>query len=160
MKFTPEFIQAALRYEPETGILRWRKSGRVAGWRDKAGYVYVRVGGKHSQLIGAHRLAWVLMTGRWPEGVIDHRNRQPSDNRWSNLRETTQRLNLANSGVRSHSRSQVKGVDQLPGGRFRAGIKRDGKRVHLGVFDTPEQAHAAYMAAAVQQYGEFACGGR
>jgi hypothetical protein len=57
-----------------------------------------------------HRLAWLYMVGVWPDDEIDHWNRDPSDNRFTNLRDATHAKNGFNSGKRSNNSSGRKGV--------------------------------------------------
>lgn len=91
-------IKEKLEYNPDTGELLWKisghgiKKGSVTGSIANTGYVQIMVGGK--QLL-AHRVAFVLMTGRWPT-EIDHINRVKTDNRWENLREVSKSENLRN----------------------------------------------------------------
>jgi hypothetical protein len=100
-----------------------------------------------------------LMTGSWPEADIDHINRDRADNRWENLRPATRGENLRNAKTRRHSRTGVKGV-AAHGLRFAAYIRLEGKKKHLGVFDTADEAHAAYLASARENFGRFATDGR
>jgi len=84
---------------------------------------------------------------------VDHINRNGLDNRRQNLRSATRSQNVANSkprgkykGVGWHKRSQ----------KWYAHIGKGGRQFHLGVFDTPEAAAAAYDKAALEKFGEFA----
>lgn len=96
------------------------------------------------------------MTSEWPpDGMeVDHIDCDPTNDKWSNLRLATRAQNCANSTARKNS-TGFKGV-QARGKKWVAGIKIDGKRVYLGRFDTPEDAHAAYCRAASAHQGEFA----
>jgi hypothetical protein len=151
-----------LDYDPETGLFTWKvnRRGRFARVGSKAGtdngdgQIRINVDGtKHV----AHRLAWLYMTGTWPPGLIDHRNLVRSDNRWSNLRLATKSENMANRRAPANNKSGLKGVSRHSQcDRWTAQICKDGQRVHLGLFKTKEEAHAAYTAAAAEMYGEFA----
>lgn len=96
----------------------------------------------------AHRLAWLYVHGRWPDGLIDHKNGDRADNRFDNLRDVAHRVNMQNlRKAFVSSKTGLLGASPLKDGRFGAFIKRDGKSKNLGTFDTPELAHAAYVAA-------------
>lgn len=91
-----------------------------------------------------------------PGYVVDHINGDGLDNRRCNLRYATREQNLANSPARKTSLSGIKGVSQLKNGRWRALIRHHKKLHNLGVYDTPEEAKAAYDAAAIRFHGRFA----
>lgn len=151
------------RYNPETGSLRWRVAhrgtwaGSEAGYLAKQGGIQVGVDGK---LYYGHCIIWLLVTGRWPESPIDHKNCDSSDNRWENLRKCTHKQNAANS--RRHRDRK----DDLPKGvyldsrplrrRYYARVFVNGKLEHLGYFSSPEEASTAYIKRAVAVHGEFA----
>jgi hypothetical protein len=152
-----EKLKRLAHYDPETGEFTWLVDrGRVkAGTKAKRGrtpYVELRIEGK---LYLGHRLAWFYMTGEWPIRV-DHEDTDKSNNRWSNLREATHKQNLCNRGKNKNNTTGYKGVCRLKSGLFKANIKEDGKTKHLGVFDDPVVAHAAYCAAAARLHGDFA----
>ncbi len=107
-------------------------------------------------LLPIHREIMGLERG--DKRVVDHINGDPTDNRRSNLRICTVSQNLMNRGANSNSKSGFKGVSPChSNGRWRATINIAGsKQKHLGYFDTPEEAHAAYVEAAKQFHGEFA----
>lgn len=136
--------------EPK-GLARARKDGR-AGNIGPNGYEYIRIDGR---LILSHRLAFAFAMGRQPDGNIDHANGDPLDNRPCNLREATQQQNAWNSRVRKTKRLPVKGVRQIPSG-YCASIWVNGRAKHLGVFQSAEEAGAAYSAEALRLRGEFA----
>ncbi|PPS61017.1 HNH endonuclease signature motif containing protein [Pseudomonas sp. BRM28] len=111
---TRERLREQLTYDRETGEFRWAvrkqkvKLGSVAGKVKKSGYVEIRIDLVSYQ---AHRLAWLYVTGQWPQGDIDHINRSPGDNRFVNLREASRSQNLCNVGALSTSATGVRGVD-------------------------------------------------
>ena len=111
--------------------------GKHLGYRRKDGYWILRT--TKGQLL-AHRVVWELTHGPIPDGmVIDHINRNPSDNRIENLRCVTQAVNLTNVPVRSHCKSGEKYVNFEPRtGRWQLRIKRKS----YGTFDTIAEAVA------------------
>lgn len=146
-------------YDPETGILtrKVRTSNRVhvgdaVGTISGNGYRMGRIGGRHAYL---HQFAWFYVHGAWPDRDLDHINRDCLDNRISNLRLATESQNLANKKRPSSNTSGFKGVHPKRK-KWCAQIKCEGQRRTLGVFETPEAAHEAYMKAARELFGEFA----
>lgn len=154
-------LRELLHYNPETGVFTWLRSGPgrranlVAGSVEvNHGYVVIRIDYKIHK---AHRLAVLWMTGAWPESEVDHENLSRADNRWKNLREATKSQNQAN--IRGRAVSGIKGAyihDIRLTRPYRSMIKVDGHKHYLGYFFTAEDAGAAYAAAAVEYFGEFA----
>jgi hypothetical protein len=108
------------------------------------GYCVVRYKGV---LYKAHRIIWCLVTGDDPGAFeIDHIDRDPSNNSWLNLRLASSAQQALNRKVRSDSTSSLRGVLKT-GSKYQAKIQRNGVRVHLGTFETKEQAARAYLAA-------------
>jgi hypothetical protein len=148
---TQKRLQELLDYKPETGVFTWRVTrshaiaGAPAGWTDEQAYLQIGVDGVRYQ---ASRLAWLYMTGEWPpSGYIDHRNTIPSDNRWQNLRDATKRTNQENRRrPGKNNKAGLLGVSPN-GARWSASIVSHRRKRHLGTFDTPKQAHAAYIIA-------------
>ncbi len=153
MKFKtyPGDLKSAIHYDPETGVL-FRKSD--------GGLPYVRYGYQTIVLdkvsYRVHRLAWAYMTGEWPDAMLDHRDLDGTNNRWSNLRLATSYLNQMNKKKSRKNTSGFKGVRQLKGGLWVARIKHAGKTLHLGKYETAEAASDAYFAEAQRLAGEFA----
>lgn len=148
---TQERLKELLDYDPETGVFirlasRGNASkGAIAGSPDSKGYLRIFIEGKRYK---AHRLAWLYVYGVWPAHQIDHINRTKSDNRIANLRETTNMQNCWNQGVRKNNKTRLLGVHlHKKTGKYRALIGVDNNTKHLGLYVTPEEAHAAYLAA-------------
>lgn len=93
-----------------------------------------------------------------PDGMlVDHRYRDTLDNRRSELRIATHSQNRGNSKRREDCSSGYKGVKVSPNGKkWTASITYEGTFMHLGTFDTPEEAHEAYVHAAENLLEEFA----
>lgn len=130
-----------------------RYADKRAGARDKDGYRIVTIDGRHYR---AARIIWQMMTGEPPPNEIDHKNTDPDDDRWDNLRLATSGQNKGNKKRRLDSAWGLKGAKRVPSGRYQARIGCGSSRRHLGTFDTEEEAHAAYAVAAQERYGEFA----
>lgn len=146
-----ELASRCLSYDPGTGVFTRlvgpHKSliGKPTGLLTVRGYVWVWLGGKR---YAAHRLAWRLTTGEWPAQHLDHINGDKTDNRMCNLREATQAQNLQNiRSARPGNPTGLLGVCRRPNGKFSAGITVDHRHHKLGVFETAEEAHAAYVKA-------------
>lgn len=150
---TAERVRELLDYDPATGVFRWkrrrkgvRSDGAIAGSPADGYYTSITVD-RVQYLV--HRLAWLYMYGVWPVSQLDHINEDKTDNRLANLREATNAQNTQNvTALRSTNTSGYLGVSwECRKRRWQAGIKVDGKRRWLGYFDTPEEAHAAYLVA-------------
>lgn len=159
MKLTLERLRELLVYDPETGIFRNRISrrrvaaGTIAGCINTQGYVMITIDYVKYR---AHHLAWFYHHGRWPDGgEMDHEDMVRHHNAIDNLREATQSLNNANRRAYSNNKCGYKGV-YFHKGKYRAMIRHNRKSRHIGVFDTPEEAHAAYIAKAEELFGQFA----
>lgn len=136
-----EAIAGEFAYDPGTGIITRR--GRPIGRLSNQGYIRIAVGGKEHQ---AHRVAWFLSYGSWPQGEIDHINGDRADNRLVNLRDVTACQNRMNQRQRSDNSSGITGV-RLQRGRWQASICVRGQRQHLGTFQSREAAAAARLEA-------------
>lgn len=154
---TADRLKQILHYEPSTGAFTWlsrRSYSKNAERGSRAGslahgYVIISIDNKKYK---AHRLAWLYMTGEFPSSILDHIDRNRSNNAWQNLREATRGGNAVNTDKRRNNPLGLVGVTKH-GDRFRARISAG--RKHLGVFDTAEQASGAYAAHAKTKFGEF-----
>jgi hypothetical protein len=154
-----EVLQQTFFYDPASGLLYRRLKNRlkVTGTRSgpRLDRLQTFVSGR---LVHVSRVCWTLHYGQDPfPHEIDHRNRNSLDNCITNLRIAGRGGNVRNTGKRSTNKSGYKGVYwRADMGTWRAAITIDYKRVSLGYFDTPEQAHAAYCKAALELHGDFA----
>jgi len=150
-------VRELLDYDQATGDLRWRKRtsnrvyvGDVAGWIGDNGYRRIEI---DSTPYLVHRLIWLWMTGEWPAVEVDHRDGNRANNRWDNLRAASIAQNRQN--MRGHA--AVKGAYfNKRTDRWYSAIRANGKRKHLGSFNTQSEAAAAYQRASVALHGEFA----
>jgi hypothetical protein len=158
-------VQERFSYDPETGVVTHkchrfaRFVGQPAGFSSGSFKEYLNVClsmdgvRKH---YAVHRIAWLLLTGSDPgDFEIDHINGDPTDNRACNLRLATRRQNMRNQKHHRNNRLRSRGVHQKSNGRYAAAISCDGRRYHLGNYDTVEEASIAYRAAAVVAHGIF-----
>lgn len=160
---TAETLRTILKYDPETGVFTRltstkayggkREIGSVAGLLCPNGRWYIGIEGRR---YAAHRLAWLYMTGDWPSEV-DHRDADPLNNRWLNLREATRAQNNSNVKLKSHNTSGIKGVCwDKKRGLWLAQIAVNKRHMHLGRFASKDDATDAYRRAAFKHHGEFA----
>lgn len=144
-----ERLRELLAYDPLTGVLTWRVSrvGRVRAGdavqcKRPDGYIKVCV---DQVQMRAHRAAWAIHHGEWPAGEIDHINGDRADNRIANLRDLPRGLNQQNvRAAQTNNRSGYLGVC-LVHGKWRAGVSHGGRFIQVGKYDSPEEAHEAYV---------------
>jgi hypothetical protein len=161
---THERLRDLLSYNSLTGEFTWRPRAnngqgfntRLAGKRAGTvhnGYCSIELDGEPHR---ASRLAWFYMTGEYPSSMIDHKDGDTLNDRFTNLRPASCSENGANAKRRRDNTSGYKGVSFSKAlGKFKAYLRKDGKYVHLGCFDSGEAAHAAYVAASAIAFGEF-----
>lgn len=150
-KITQDRLKVLLHYDPYTGIFTSlenqgrRKIGDIAGSKsDGDDYILIKVDGYKT---GAHRLAILYMTGRLPSEKTDHINGIKFDNRYCNLREVTNQMNVQNARVaRKNNKTGFLGV-VAQGKKFVSNLRFSGKRIYLGTHDTAEDAYKAYVEA-------------
>ena len=169
-----EYLRKILDYAPETGLLSWRERTQEmfssggngaevncknwnAQFANKQAFKNLHPDGykqghiKRKKYL-AHRVIWKLVTGVDPEQV-DHINGNPADNRWINLRDVTQAENHRNKAVHKNNTSGKVGVCWYKrDNKWGARIKVKGAFIHLGSFDSFEDACAAREAAEIK-YG-------
>lgn len=151
---TAERLREVLQYHPETGQFTWKlnpscvRIGKIAGTLLEKGYVKIAID-KRAHM--AHRLAWLYVHGEWPDGYIDHINRNKSDNRISNLRVVGRNENMQNQGLHKRNTSGFRGVSEFKN-RWRARISVNGKDKYLGRFKDKESAYEAYLKAAAKYH--------
>lgn len=153
---TASRLKEVLHYDPVTGIFRWlvnistcNRIGDEAGTLRSDGYIRIQIDGERRY---ASQWAHLYMTGELPTCEIDHEDRSRSNNAWHNLRPATKSQNCANRPRRNSG---------LPRGvtrnrhKFVAQMRVRGETRYLGIYDTAEEAGAAYLAAAQKEHGEF-----
>lgn len=165
-KESPGFSEMKRRliYDPTLGLFTWiadaatgrPRKGKVAGNINRYGYRRIVLCGKSYP---AHRLAWLYMTGAWPQQQVDHRDGNRANDAWDNLREATHTENRRNARLQKNNTSGLKGITPKSGPRgkrWQSRIMVDRNCLHLGTFNCPAAAHFAYLIAASQHHGEFA----
>ena len=151
-ELTAEQLRSILHYSPETGIFTWKVStarrvrvGDVAGSQNGKGYLNIKLQ-RRKHL--AHRLAWLYTYSNWPKDQLDHINRNRTDNRICNLREVSHKQNNQNRSKPSNNTSGHPGVVWHKRiSKWVAQITHNYKDIHLGRFNTIEEAIAARKAA-------------
>ena len=150
---TAERLRERVSYDPRvTGQFRWLTHFQQRFVGQIAGHLQPTSSGKCRIIIWvdnrpykAHHLAWLYMTGEWPDRQVDHIDTDATNNRWDNLRLATGQQNSWNNPRRGARYDKSRG-------RWLAAIR--GK--HIGVFKTEAEAHETYRRAALELYGEFA----
>jgi hypothetical protein len=157
-------LKEVVTYDPETGHFTWVKSSgnRAAGSRagstngNAKGKQYRRIS-INKELYLEHRLAFLWMTGAWPEQDVDHISRVESDNRWSNLRGAAPYENMQNRGRFANNKSGVKGVFwSRQQKKWGAQINYRGKQHLLGHFKELGDAKEFIELARSICHGDFA----
>lgn len=156
LALTKEIVLELLEYVPETGALLQKKPrpkvkvGSIAGVVTPYGYRYIQLSGRK---YAAHRLVWLIEHGRFPDLELDHIDGNKLNNQIGNLREVNRKQNCENKGVQKNNQLGIRGVSYKPRLRkYVAQIQHNGVNKHLGVFETPHEAQAAYALAAQELF--------
>ena len=156
-------LHELLSYNQETGLFTWKKRERrwfnsdheFGRWNTRYaempaltakidGYPMGRIFKKPYK---AHRVAFCMTHGYWPK-FVDHINGIRNDNRLCNLQEATKVDNGRNQKKNTRNTSGMTGVHWWKAGNvWRAQIGVNGNKIHLGAFDTKDEAIAARKAA-------------
>lgn len=139
-------------YNPYTGDFIHRRT--TSNKKMKAGDVVTRTSYGYRQLSGnfeganvsmrGNRLAYFIMTGSMPNGVVDHINNDRGDDRWRNLQDVTTRVNSAKD--KKGKTSRFTGVSWCKTyQKWVAFIHQEGKSINLGSYDAEEDAATAYI---------------
>jgi hypothetical protein len=144
---TQEELKSLLNYDEKTGVFTWRKSsgpvksGSVAGYVNKKGYVLIGIKGRSYR---AHRLAWLYCYGEMPHDDIDHINHDKLDNKISNLRVVSNQENHRNVKMSVANKSGYNGVSFCSNrNKWIARISDGKKYLNLGYFVNKMDAVAA-----------------
>lgn len=160
MTLTIYRLNELLSYDREADNFTWlvatngrRKVGEIAGSLDRSGYLIIKIDRKNYK---AHRLVWLLTTGEWPDGIIDHKDGNKRNNRYSNLRIATASQNNTNSRIYKNNTSGYKGVFLRKNKNiYEAWIRKHNRRIYLGSYKDAYEAHLAYCEASKKYHGEF-----
>lgn len=145
-------LKELLSYDPDTGVFTWAvnrfraRVGMVAGSLHGEGYRKIKLDGIDYL---EHRLAWLYVTGAFPQEDTDHINGNRADNRIVNLRDVSRTTNMHNERApRTNGTSGFLGVSWVSSRKkWRAKITVGSKRKTIGEFSSPEAAHEAYLNA-------------
>lgn len=147
---TQSRLKELLDYDPLTGVFTYKTlrgrmtAGSRAGSPNAYGYYGIKIDKK---LYLSHVLAWLHVHGVFPLGHIDHIDHDRANNSIENLRDVTRMGNLQNQ-IKSHSDNKTGflGVSlKKRSGKYLAQIQVAKKVIFIGHFDTPEEAHFAYV---------------
>lgn len=152
---TAEYVRSILRYDPATGQLFriLKRSEKEIKTKRPDGRRVVRINGFTYK---SARIIWLIMVGEWPALDVDHKDIDPSNDRWDNLRLADQNQNMQNRKKHRDNHSGFKGVSfNRALQKWHAQIGYDGTQHHLGYFVTAEEAHVAYSKASRSRHGQF-----
>lgn len=153
---TQEQVKELFGYDAENGILikklrRGRTYNKPCGHNPRSdGYGSVNIDGK---MYKTHRVIWLIHYGSWPDGEIDHLDRNKMNNRIDNLRSVCSSENQHNIGLFKNNSTGYPGVSWYkPLEKYRAQIMVNNEQKHLGYFDTAEEAFLAYQIAKIEYH--------
>lgn len=147
-ELTQEKLKSIMTYNEKTGDFIWNNTRKVAGTNNGHGYITICICGKSYM---AHRLAWLYVYGEFPNGQIDHINRDRKDNRICNLRVVSNQLNQTNRNVQKNSTTGYTGVSLKKNRNiYESHIMVNGKYLHLGCYKTLKDAVNARIRAELE----------
>lgn len=157
---TQSFLRSIVHYNPDTGIFtakvkntKWTV-GQILGYLRPDGYYAFMI--NHRKFL-VHRLAWFYTYGTWPRGLLDHINRDKTDNRLCNLRPSDNSKNGHNRHINANNTSGVLGVCwDKEYSQWMAKIQVMRKTINLGRFYSLAEATAKRKEAEIKYFGHYA----
>ena len=149
LEFDQKYLKSILDYDEFTGVFTWKTKpsknvlvGSVAGCVNKLGYRVITINKKQYR---EHRVAWLYVRGVNPK-LLDHINRDKTDNRIINLREASTQENARNQGLNPRNKSGFNGVSWCKlTGKWKAQIVVSRKTISIGYFcDLSDACWARY----------------
>lgn len=150
---TQEYLKQVLHYDKDTGVFTWKVKKRgskgifnKAGSKDHKGYIQICIDGKK---YAAHRLAWIYINGSLGYESLDHIDGVKDNNKINNLRLANVSENGQNiRNPKKNSKSGFLGVYfNKRAKKYHAQITINGKLIYLGLHETADRAHDAYVDA-------------
>lgn len=155
----PDYVKSLFLYNEETGLVHWKvnknkaKIGDLVGTKHNKGYLSVSIDSKNYLL---HRVVWCIHYGEWPTALVDHKDTDKKNNKISNLRLATSFNNAQNANLRKDSTSNIKGVSWHKRlNKWQVRVQENGKRAHLGYFDSLEEAKNCAISFRIKLHKEF-----
>jgi hypothetical protein len=170
------YINENFRYEPDTGLIYWKKHTQKGGSKRKldkpvgsyegGGYLQISIVLHNYQWrIRAHRVAWYLYYGEVPFDLIDHIDHNKTNNKIDNLRETNSSKNVRHSSIqkaklKKYSEGHCIGVHKRRDNLkkpYRATYGINNKKMCLGYYTTMVEAAKVRDAYVIEKFG-LGCG--
>ncbi|EDP9631357.1 hypothetical protein AFK16_000939 [Salmonella enterica subsp. enterica] len=160
-------LSKRINYFPETGLLFWNennyrtfKNKQIKNVCSSTGYGrigYTNSNGKPCHL-GAHQYVWMLYNGEIPDGfVIDHIDRNRTNNKVENLRLVTRSQNCCNASHKKGSATGIKNVNWNKNrNTFQVSITCNGVHHYYGNFESLADAVEVAKKARLEIHGEYA----
>ena len=162
---TAEYVRECLDYDPETGLFTWKTrplehfkdkrscnswnakfAGKKTGVLSNTGYLVIKINRRKYR---AHRLAWLIVYGKWPDNQIDHNDGKRENNRIDNLSDVPNHINGKNQKLRITNKSGHQGVFKR-GKSWVARIRVNYQYLHLGSFKNKQEAIKVRKSAEIE----------
>ena len=151
-----EILNWLFRYDNESGKLFKIRGSSGKVWNSEreitahngSGYLHVAIADSNGlqTMFKVHQLIYYMVSGIESLQVVDHQDGNPLNNRFPNLRLTTESVNSRNKRMRSNNTSGYVGVSwNKQKSKWMAQITIDGKQKYLGYYDSPEEANQARL---------------
>lgn len=159
VELTQSRLKELVTYDPLIGEMTWivtksklTPAGSLVGYVNRKGYRATNIDGK-SYLVS--RLIWLYVTGDFPKRFIDHKDRNRLNNKWDNLRESTNSQNSANR--KDIIKDVPRNIEYCDNRKkpYRVRIRHDGKIHYFGYFENIEDAKLVAIEKSKELHGEF-----
>jgi hypothetical protein len=138
--FILDWIGKTWIIDPAQGIIR-DLGGKTLGTVHAKGYIVVQACNRQLQV---HHIIWWKHYGKWPVLQLDHRDKDKTNNRISNLFEVSHSQQMRNRVLPSSRPHRGVQVTKGKPPKYEVRISIEGKTTYLGTYDTLEKAASVY----------------